>query len=86
LTLDDRKVLAAQKSELIELLKPNTHLSHPPALSWRESLAVASDAIRERWGLRANALEDAGLSWRDAERQAWVEIVEQQRDERPEAA
>jgi hypothetical protein len=29
---------------------------------------------RERWGRRANALEEQGLSWRDAEAQAFVEV------------
>jgi hypothetical protein len=31
-------------------------------------------AWRERWGQRANELEEAGLPWRDAETQAFVEV------------
>jgi hypothetical protein len=34
---------------------------------------------REQWGLRANELEEAGLSWRDAETQAFVEVWHQLR-------
>jgi len=29
---------------------------------------------RERWGRRANELEETGLGWRDAEAQAFVEV------------
>jgi hypothetical protein len=32
---------------------------------------------RERWGQRANELEETGLSWRDAETQAFVELWHQ---------
>jgi hypothetical protein len=31
-------------------------------------------AWREQWGRRANELEETGLSWRDAETQAFVEL------------
>ncbi len=34
---------------------------------------------RERWGRRANALEEKGLSWRDAETQAFVEVWKERR-------
>jgi hypothetical protein len=30
--------------------------------------------FRELWGRRANELEETGLSWRDAETQAFVEV------------
>jgi TubC N-terminal docking domain len=30
---------------------------------------------RERWGRRANTLEDEGQDWRDAERQAFAEVL-----------
>ena len=41
-------------------------------------------AWREQWGRRANDLEESGLSWRDAETQAFVEIWHQlRRDVRP---
>jgi hypothetical protein len=34
---------------------------------------------RERWGYRANALEDSGMNWRDAEIQAFIEVWNQRR-------
>jgi hypothetical protein len=42
-------------------------------LPYRTVLASWPDPWRERWGRRANALEDAGLSWRDAEGRAFLE-------------
>jgi hypothetical protein len=44
---------------------------HPPA--YRSVVAGWADNWRERWGRRANELEESGLSWRDAEAQAFVE-------------
>jgi hypothetical protein len=44
---------------------------HPPA--YRAVVAGWPEDWRERWGRRANELEEAGLSWRDAEAQAFVE-------------
>ena len=43
-------------------------------LPYRMVLVSWPDEWRERWGCRANALEDAGLSWRDAEGRAFLEI------------
>jgi hypothetical protein len=37
-------------------------------------VAVWPIGWRELWGRRANDLEETGLSWRDAETQAFVEI------------
>jgi hypothetical protein len=45
---------------------------HPP--SYRGVVAGWPEDWRERWGRRANELEEAGLSWRDAEAQAFVEV------------
>ncbi len=45
---------------------------HPPA--YRSVLAGWPVPWRERWGRRANELEETGLSWRDAEAQAFVEV------------
>jgi hypothetical protein len=36
---------------------------------------------REQWGRRANALEENGLAWRDAETQAFVEVWHERRRE-----
>jgi hypothetical protein len=52
---------------------------HPPA--YRGVVAGWPEGWRERWGRRANDLEEAGLSWRDAEAQAFVEVWNQVREE-----
>ena len=41
---------------------------------YRAVLANWPDEWRERWGLRANELQDTGLAWREAEVQAFIEI------------
>lgn len=48
-------------------------------LPWREPLARWPDEWRERWGHRANALEDQGLGWKDAEEQAFTETLASKR-------
>jgi hypothetical protein len=55
---------------------------HP--LAYRGVVADWPDEWREQWGRRANALEDSGLSWRDAETQAFVEVWKLRRREQPE--
>lgn len=45
---------------------------HP--LAYRTVVADWPIAWREQWGQRANELEETGLSWRDAETQAFVEL------------
>ena len=47
---------------------------NPEPMPWRKRLADWPDDWRERWGLRANELEDAGLAWRDAEARAFAEV------------
>ena len=44
---------------------------------WRQKLARWPDPWRERWGRRANALEESGLDWREAERVAFERTVEE---------
>lgn len=44
-------------------------------LGWRRRLAKWPDLWRERWGRRANALEEGGMAWVEAERQAWNEVL-----------
>lgn len=53
-----------------------SHQEHPKfePMPWREKLAVAPLDIRERWGHRANELEDQGHHWREAEKIAFDEI------------
>jgi hypothetical protein len=48
---------------------------------YRTALANWPDQWRERWGYRANALEDAGLSWQDAEARAFFEVQDERRAE-----
>lgn len=52
----------------------------PPGLPWRETVAGWPTAWRERWGLRANELEAAGLDWRSAERTAFDEMTTEDDD------
>jgi hypothetical protein len=57
-------------------------LSPPPVfhpLAYRGVVANWPVEWRERWGVRANSLEEDGLSWRDAETQAFVEVWNQLR-------
>ena len=56
-----------------------TPVFHPPA--YRVVVAGWPEDWRERWGRRANDLEEAGLSWRDAEAQAFVEVWNKVREE-----
>lgn len=51
---------------------PPPPVFHP--LAYRSVVAAWSLESRERWGRRANDLEDTGLSWRAAETQAFVEV------------
>ena len=54
-----------------------SRVSGPPPC--RMALARWPDEWRERWGRRANALEDTGLPWHEAEAQAFVEIWNERR-------
>jgi hypothetical protein len=51
---------------------PPAPVFHP--LAYRGVVAEWPVEWRERWGRRANALEESGLSWRDAEAQAFIEV------------
>ncbi len=52
--------------------RPSTPVFHP--LAYRSVVASWPLEWRELWGQRANDLEETGLSWRDAETQAFVEV------------
>jgi hypothetical protein len=58
---------------------PPAPVFHP--IAYRGVVAAWPVEWRERWGLRANALEEQGLSWRDAEAQSFVETWNQRRSE-----
>src|SRR6516165_9244508 len=54
---------------------------HP--LAYRGVVANWPIEWREQWGRKANSLEESGLSWRDAETQAFVEVWNQLRNHAP---
>jgi hypothetical protein len=58
-------------------LKTSVPVFHP--LAYRSVVADWPIECREQWGRRSNDLEETGLSWRDAETQAFVEIWHQLR-------
>jgi hypothetical protein len=65
-------------------VEQNSHRapSPPPVfhpLAYRGVVANWPIEWREQWGSRANSLEEGGLSWRDAETQAFVEVWNQVR-------
>ena len=66
-----RKAAPALRPATVDRTPPPP-VFHP--LAYRSVVAAWSLDARERWGRRANELEDAGLSWRDAETQAFVEV------------
>jgi hypothetical protein len=55
--------------------KTSAPIFHP--LAYRSVVADWAIDTRKQWGLRANELESTGLSWRDAETQAFVEVWHQ---------
>ncbi len=55
-------------------VKPNPAATVFHPLAYRGVVAEWPVQWRERWGHRANALEETGLCWRDAETQAFVEV------------
>jgi hypothetical protein len=57
---------------------------HP--LAYRSVVAEWPVEWRERWGRRANELEEKGLAWRDAEALAFVEIWKELREHATQAA
>jgi hypothetical protein len=62
----------AKLSNRVERPQTPAPVFHP--LAYRGVVAGWSIESREQWGRRANELEDAGLAWRDAEAQAFVEV------------
>jgi hypothetical protein len=74
-----RAALIAHKTGIIDLLISEASATAPtPAPApppWRAVLATWDVPRRERWGRRANALQDDGLGWREAERRAFLEMT-----------
>jgi hypothetical protein len=76
----------SEKSASVEHVSPQP-IAPPPIfhpLAYRGVVANWPVEWRERWGRRANALEEGGLPWRDAETQAFVEVWNQVRSRAPE--
>jgi hypothetical protein len=67
-----RPVKSSNPSQRAKRLRTPAPVFHP--LAYRSVVAGWSLENREQWGRRANELEDTGLSWRDAETQAFVEM------------
>jgi hypothetical protein len=77
---------AAASSENSATTEPSSQepASPPPIfhpLAYRGVVANWPIEWREQWGRRANSLEEGGLSWRDAETQAFVEVWNQLRND-----
>ena len=83
MTQELKDALVANKAAIMDRL-----LSHPlpvpPAgprpLPWRSIVGKWPIEARQRWGDRANVLQDSGLEWYEAERIAFEEVPERARD------
>jgi hypothetical protein len=42
--------------------------------AWREVVSRWTIPMRQQWGELANAKQDAGMTWQDAEREAFWEV------------
>jgi hypothetical protein len=76
LTPEIKAALAAHKPALLEMLAvvDDRPAGPPPAdRGWRQSVATWPVDWRERWGRRANELEDRGETWDAAE---WIAFNE----------
>ena len=77
---------AASETETVSRRRSAEVPSSPPIfhpLAYRGVVAGWSVEWREQWGRRANELEESGLSWRDAETQAFVEVWKLHRPAEP---
>jgi hypothetical protein len=72
---DDRDppAIPAAPTEPTKPTPPNS-AAIPDRSAWRSQVADWPIPSRQAWGERANALEDAGLSWNEAEWQAFQEL------------
>ena len=81
LTPELRSALAANREAILALLSSGggTARWHPRPLPWRSDVGAWPLDLRQAWGDRANALQDRGLLWHEAERVAFIEIRDAQR-------
>jgi hypothetical protein len=73
-------------ADATEVSRQRPDITSPPLfhpLAYRGVIAEWPIAFREQWGQRANSLEENGLSWRDAETQAFVEVWKLVRRQHP---
>jgi hypothetical protein len=70
--IEQENVIENRRKYALNALNAPSQL--PPWPSRPDELATWPIELRQRWGERANELEDEGLSWRDAERQAFAEV------------
>src|SRR3954453_10151505 len=81
----DRKTPVQKTFVTVLVTEPAEVASHGPSAprvaeeSYRALLSTWPLRWRERWGRRANALEDQGFDWRTAELSAFVEVGEERR-------
>jgi len=72
-------------SEAVELRRVPVKANSPAPvfhpLAYRAVVADWPTEWRERWGRRANELEEKGLLWRDAEALAFVEVWNERRQQ-----
>lgn len=76
-----QKMLSLRDPEVTgdrQALSAPVYTGPPPC---RAALAHWPDEWRERWGRLANALEESGLNWQEAEARAFVEVWNQRRAE-----
>jgi hypothetical protein len=62
----------ASEAEIVPPPEPETSWTEP--LPWRAALAEWPDDWREKWGLAANAYEEEGHPWKEAESLAFEEV------------
>ncbi len=80
LTSELKAILIANKVEILARLasgdSPACRVgeSKPRRLPWRATVGSWPIELRQRWGDRANALQDGGLEWHEAERVAFEEV------------
>jgi hypothetical protein len=90
LSFIDRAELAPQDTTIVDLPLWYASMIVPPTwdeplqatetescsrLFWRPTVARWPIDRRQAWGDRANALQDAGLNWKEAERTAFEEFM-----------
>jgi hypothetical protein len=69
----DRGLIRVHRDDLLALLEHEATAPSEPATWPPRSLELATWPVswRERWGRLANRLEDGGMNWNDAEREAF---------------